>query len=135
MLTLALPANVLDAFHIYCPKDDLKEWVDSVWSVDEVASIAQQILDELCSGHQVEKLCQQPPSKCDVPFESICLFNRNCLYLHQLKYAIKHGDVGAILDIIKHIMLAFRGTGKTPKYADTLFSLMVRLKQMDPKVW
>ena len=28
MLTFALPANILDAFRIYCPKDDLQEWVD-----------------------------------------------------------------------------------------------------------
>jgi len=125
---------VLDAFRIYCPKDDLKEWVDSLRSVDEVTSVAQRILDELCSGRRVEKLRQQPLSKRDVPFENICLFNRDCLYLRQLKYAIKRGDVGAILDIIKHVMLAFRGTGKTPKYADALFSLTVRLKQMDPKV-
>ena len=134
MLTFVLPANVIDGFRIYCPKDDLKEWVDSVQSVDEVASVAQQILDELCSGRRVEKLRQQPLLKRDIPLENICLFNRDCLYLRQLKYAIKHGDVGAILDIIKHVMLAFRGTGRTPKYADALFSLGVHLKQMDLKV-
>ena len=133
MLTFALPANILDAFRIYCPKDDLQEWVDSIPSVDEVARVAQLILDELCSGRRVEKMCQQPPSRRDVPFENICLFNRDCLHLRQLKYAIKHGDVGTVLDIIKHLMLAFRGTGKTPKYADALFSLTVRLKRMDPK--
>ena len=134
LLTFALPANILDGFRIYCPKDDLKEWVDSVQSVDEVVKVAQQVLDELCSGRQVEKLRQQPSAKRDVPFENICLFNRDCLYLRQLKYAIKCGDVGVVLDLIKHIMLAFRGTGKTPKYADALFSLTVRLKKMDPKL-
>ncbi|KAF8804759.1 hypothetical protein BYT27DRAFT_7225347 [Phlegmacium glaucopus] len=134
LLTFALPANILDAFRIYCPKDDLKEWVDSVQSIDEIASVAQWILNELCSGRRVEKLRQQSPLKRDVPFENICLFKRNCLYLRQLKYAIKRGDIGAILDIIKHVMLAFRGTGKTLKYADALFSLTVRLKRMDPKV-
>ena len=124
LLTFALPANILDAFHIYCPKDNLKEWVDSIRSVDEVAGVAQLILDELCSGRRVERMHQQPPSKHDIPFENICLFNRDCLHLHQLKYAIKRGDVGMVLDIIKHcLMLAFRGTGKTPKYADALFSL------------
>ena len=133
LLTFALPANILDGFHIYCPKDNLKEWVDSVRSVDEIIKVAQQVLDELCSGLRVERLCQQPPAKHDVPFENICLFNRDCLYLCQLKHAINHSDVGAILDLIKHVMLAFRGMKKTPKYADALFSLTVRLKNMDPK--
>jgi hypothetical protein len=82
----------------------------------------------------VAKLRRERPSKRDVPLENICLFNRDCLYLRQLKYAIKRGDVGAVLDIITHSMLAFRGTGKTPKYADALFSIVIRLKRMEPKV-
>jgi hypothetical protein len=46
----------------------------------------------------------------------------------------KRGDVGAVLDIITHFMLAFRCTGKTPKYADALFSLVIRLKRMEAEV-
>jgi hypothetical protein len=31
-------------------------------------------------------------------------------------------------------MLSFCGTGKTPKYADALFGIVVRLKKMEPKL-
>lgn len=134
MLNLTLPANILDGFRIYAPKDKLEEWVDTIQTVEEVNEVAMKVLNELCSGRRVAKLRRERPSKRDVPLENICLFNRDCLYLRQLKYAIKRGDVGAILDIITHSMLAFRGTGKTPKYADALFSMVIRLKRMEPKV-
>lgn len=132
ILNLALPANVLDGFRIYCPDTKLETWVERIQSIEEVDSIAQMVLDQLFSGRRVEKLRRQPQR--DVPLENICLFNRDSLYLRQLKYAIKRGDVGAVLDVISHIMLAFRGTGKTPKYADALFGIVVRLKRMEPKL-
>lgn len=69
-----------------------------------------------------------------MPLENICLFNRDALLLRQLKYAIKRGDVGAILDICTHWMVMFRGTGRMPKYADALFHLLVDLKTMHPKL-
>jgi hypothetical protein len=134
ILKLALPANVLDGFRIYCPKDDLAEWVKTIEDVAEVQAVAKQVLEQLCSGNRVQNLRSAPPSKRDVPLENICLFNRDALLLRQLSYAIKRGDVGAVLDIIAHLMVAFRGTGKTPKYADALFHITVNLKRMDPKL-
>ena len=135
MLNLILPANILDAFRIYCRKDTLESWVSNIKSVHEVHVVAKKVLDELFSGRRVANLRHSKPARWDVSLENICLFNCDCLYLHQLKYAIKHGDVGAVLDIITHSLLAFHGTGKTPKYADALFAMVIQLKQMDPKFW
>jgi hypothetical protein len=134
MLDLALPANILDGFRIYCKEDTLENWVSNIKSVHEVRVVAKQVLDELCSGRRVARLRHSKPATRDVSLENICLFNRDCLYLRQLKYAIKRGDVGAALDVITHSLLAFRGTGKTPKYADALFAMVIRLKRMDPKL-
>lgn len=134
MLNLTLPANILDGFRIYSLKDRLEEWVDAIQTVEEVNEVAEKVLNELCSGRRVAKLRRERASKRDVPLENISLFNHDCLYLRQLKYAIKRGDVGAVLDVITHSMLAFRGTGKSPKYADALFSMIIRLKRMEPKV-
>ncbi|KAF8165833.1 hypothetical protein B0H34DRAFT_794172 [Crassisporium funariophilum] len=114
------------------PRDTLEEWVTGIQSVEDVQRVAQWVHDELCSGQRVHQLRRESPAKCDIPLENICLFNRDSLLLRQLKYAIKQGDVGAVLDIITHLMLAFRGTGKTPKYADALFHIVVNLKRMDP---
>ncbi|KAF9475260.1 hypothetical protein BDN70DRAFT_915054 [Pholiota conissans] len=132
ILNLTLPANILDAFRIYCPLEDLDEWVTSVSNVTEIDVVARQILDELCSGRRVEQL--RRATRRDVPFENICLFNRDGLHLCQFKHAVKCGDVGVVLDLIKRLMLAFRGTGQNPKYADALFQIVVNLRNMDPEL-
>ncbi|KAF8148588.1 hypothetical protein B0H34DRAFT_785583 [Crassisporium funariophilum] len=132
ILNLTLPANILDGFRLYCERDTLEEWVTGIQSVEDVQRVAQRVHDELCSGQRVHQLRRESPAKRDIPLKNICLFNRDSLLLRQLKYAIKRGDVGVVLDIITHLMLAFRGTGKTPKYADALFHIVVNLKQMDP---
>jgi len=98
MLNLALPANILDGFRIYCGKDTLDSWVSNIKSVHKVRLVAKQVLDELCSGRRVARLHRSKPERRDVTLENICLFNRDCLYLRQLKYAIKRGDVGVVLD-------------------------------------
>lgn len=134
MLMLALPANILDAFRIHCGADTLEAWVKTVKSMDDMRCVAQQILDKHCSGQHVERLRREVPVKRDVPFENICLFNRDALYLRQLKYSIKQGDVGSVLDLLSHFTLEFRGTGRTPKYADALFHTIVNLKTIAPEL-
>ncbi|KAF9537135.1 hypothetical protein CPC08DRAFT_552826 [Agrocybe pediades] len=134
MLDLALPANILDGFRLYCGRDTIEAWVKEVKTVSEVEAVAKQVLNNLCSGARVEDMRYHKPRDRDPVFENICLFNRDALYLRQLKYAVKRGDVGAVLDLITHLMLAFRGTGKTPKYADTLFHIIVNLRSMDSKM-
>jgi len=108
---MVLPSNILYGFWIYCGHATLEEWVSKVWSTVEVHDIARKVLVELCSARCIQCLCRLPPKKCDVPLENICLFNHNALLLQQLKYAIKHGDVGTILDICTHWMVMFCGTG------------------------
>lgn len=134
ILDLALPANILDGFRIHCPSEELDDWVQGLRSHSEVEAVAKKIHNTLCSGSHVYRLRREKPQKRDVPHENIILFNRDALHLRQLKYAIKRGDVGTVLDLITHLMLAFRGTGKTPKYADALFHIVVNLKRMDPKL-
>jgi hypothetical protein len=50
MLNLTLPANILDGFRIYSPKDKLDVWVDTIQTVEEVDKVAEKVLNELCSG-------------------------------------------------------------------------------------
>ena len=134
MLTFVLPANILDGFRLFCGKPSLASWVEGVTSPLEVKSVAKQVLERLCSARRVATLRLAAAKDRDVPFENICLFNRDCLYLRQFKYAVKRGDVGIILNLITHWMLMFRGTGKTPKYADALFHIVMRLKTMHPTI-
>ena len=134
ILCLALPANILDSFRIYCPADTLEQWVLHVRDYEEIAQIAKKVFSELCSARRVAELRRLPDAKRDIPFENIQLFNRDALILRVLKYSIKRGNVGSVLNILSHWMLMFCGTGKMPKYADALFHLLAHLKRMDPRL-
>ncbi|KAG6914065.1 hypothetical protein DXG01_002687 [Tephrocybe rancida] len=134
LLTMVLPTHILDGFRIHCPFDTLDEWIPKLKSAREVEEVAKLILKNLASARRVAELRRLPDIKCDVPHENIILFNRDALYLRQFKFAIKCGDVGAVLDICTHWMLMFRGTGKMPKYADAVFNLLVKLKAMKPEL-
>ena len=134
ILKMALPANILDAFRQFCPHDKLEEWVVGVTDRQSIQEVAKTIHTELCSAQRVSRLRRSHPAERDVPLENIILLNRDALILRELKYAIKRGDVGSVLNILSHWMLMFRGTGKMPKYADALFHVLVHLKHMNPKL-
>jgi len=134
ILQLTLPANILDGFRIFCPKATLEEWVRDVQDYEDVSRIAKKVHLELCSARRVSDLRRLPGDKRDIPFENIQLFNRDSLILRALKYSIKRGDVGSVINILSHWMVMFRGTGKMPKYADALFHLLAYLKRMDPRL-
>lgn len=134
ILNLTLPANILDAFRIYCPFDTLEEWMKNVKNYKDISAIAEKIHTSLCSARRVAELRELPDIKCDVPFENIILFNRDALILRTLKHATKRGDIGTVLNVLAHWMLMFRGTGKMPKYADALFHLLMHLKHMDSRL-
>ena len=77
-LNLTLPANILDGFRTCSSNEKLEDWVDAIETVEEVDRVAEQVLNELCSGRRVAKLRRERTSKQDVPLENICLLSRDC---------------------------------------------------------
>jgi hypothetical protein len=134
ILHLALPANILDGFRIFCPTNTLEQWVVDVKEYEDISRIAKKVHSELCSARRVANLRRLLDSKRDIPLENIILFNRDPLKLRALKYSIKRGDVGTVINILADWMLMFRGNGKMPKYADALFHVLASLKRMDPRL-
>jgi hypothetical protein len=129
---LTLPAHILDAFRLLCPHDSLEQWVDDLKDHDAMHEVARSIYMTLCSACHVSELRRRPSKDRDVPLENIILFNRDALILLEYGDAIKRGDIGSVLNVLSYWMAMFRGTGKMPKYADVLFYLLTRLKQMNP---
>lgn len=134
VLTMALPAHILDAFRIHCPNNTLEDWVMSSPSHDQIHNVAKKILRDLCSARRVSHLRRLPPMQRDVILENVILFNRDALILHILKYAVRHGDIGGVVNVLSYWMIMFCGTGKMPKYADALFHVLATLKLMNPKL-
>ena len=107
ILSLTLPAHILDGFRIYCPADQLEDWVADVTDRGVVTAVAKKVHTELCSACSVAEMCKFPASKRDVPLENIKLFIRDSLILRILKYAIKRGNVGSVINVLSHWMLMF----------------------------
>ena len=132
---MALLGHILDVFRMYCPYDSLATWISGLKTHDEICTVAKKIQTELCSAQRVSRLRRKPLIQRDIPLENIILFNHMSIFLREFGHAIKHGDVGRVINILVHWMVMFRGTGKMPKYADALFHLLVSLKRMTPLVW
>ncbi|KAJ7457913.1 hypothetical protein B0H11DRAFT_2243123 [Mycena galericulata] len=132
MLTLSLPAHILDGFRIYCGADSLDAWVASEPSWSDVVSVSEAVIDKLCSASTVEELRLLPEAERDPQLENTILCNHDMLLLLLFTSSIKSGDVGMVLNILAHWMVMFRGTGSMPKYADALFELINNLKRWPP---
>lgn len=129
---IALPAHILDAFRLTCGKESLDKWVDEVKVYDDLRRVAKRVLAEHASGRRVEKLRAEKVR--DPVLENTTLFNRDALIFRSLQAAIKRGDIGTVVNVLSYWMVMFRGTGKMPKYADILFTTLIGLKNMDPKL-
>jgi hypothetical protein len=132
ILTLTLPANILDAFRLCCTDSTLKSWISRVDDYDMIHQVAKKVFVELCSARRVSRL--RKCAKRDIPLENIILFNRDALIMRELRSAVKLGDIGRVVNVLAHWMLMFRGSGKMPKYADALFQVLMDLKRMKPQL-
>lgn len=129
MLKLVLPANILDAFRVQCGAPSLEAWVQAT-GLSELRSVATLVRDQLCSARRVADLRALPEDKRDITLENVILFNRDAIILKEFYHAIKRGDVGSILNVLSYWLHEFRGTGFMPKYSDTVFEVLMTLKDM-----
>ncbi|KAJ7458457.1 hypothetical protein FB451DRAFT_1507639 [Mycena latifolia] len=111
MLSLSLPAHIIDGFRIYCGSELLEAWVDSNPTWESIGSVSELVVEKLCSASTVEELRLLPEAERDPQLD---------------------GDVGTVLNVLTHWMVMFRGTGSMPKYADALFELINNLKRWPP---
>ncbi|KAJ7645865.1 hypothetical protein B0H17DRAFT_1163827 [Mycena rosella] len=132
MLTLSLPAHILDGFRIYCGAESLDAWVDSNPTWDLIVAVSETVVENLSSASTVEELRLRPEADRDPQLENTILCNHDMLLLLLFTTSIKSGDVGTVLNFLAHWMVMFRGTGSMPKYADALFELINNLKRWPP---
>jgi hypothetical protein len=132
MLTLSLPAHILDGFRIYCGAESLDTWTASDLAWSDVVGVSEHVVEKLCSSSTVEELRLLPEADRDPQLENTILCNHDMLLLLIFTSSIKSGDVGMVLNILAHWMVMFRGTGSMPKYADALFELVNKLKRWPP---
>uniref|UniRef100_A0A8H7Y8R3 DUF6589 domain-containing protein n=1 Tax=Psilocybe cubensis TaxID=181762 RepID=A0A8H7Y8R3_PSICU len=106
---------------------------------------AEMILEKYANSLIVEELRDQrneemdmsdeenkKPTQGDMVFENASLFLRDALITREFNDAIKSGDSGRIILVLKTWALSFRGSGRT-KYAHEMLHLIHNLTHVWPK--
>ncbi|KAF4603981.1 hypothetical protein EYR40_001156 [Pleurotus pulmonarius] len=129
ILSLALPAHILDAFRILCNGPSLEQWVEGIETYDEIHEVAIKVHQQFCSARRVSEL--RKLNRRDVPLENIILFIRDALILRSLKFSIKRGDIGTVINILAHWMNPVLRNAFVKNWLANLSGRMNGFKEMD----
>ncbi|KAI0661524.1 hypothetical protein C8Q70DRAFT_903404, partial [Cubamyces menziesii] len=161
LIFVSLYARVLHCLQRVSNCDDLAEYAENV-TFDELQTHAQAIIDQFATPARAEEQRRQrnterrkhyrdadadantgthdpssassppPPKTGDMVFENAVLFLRDALVLREFNDAIKAGDSGRVVTVLKLWALAFRGSGRL-KYAYELLHLIHNLTHVWPE--
>ena len=115
---------------------DLEQYLDVFGSWDALRGHAEQILDQYANADIVEELRwrrkEDGPLHGDMVFENAILFMRDMLVTREFDDAVKCGDSGRVVTVLKVWALFFRGCGRT-KYAHEMLHLIHNISKVWPK--
>ena len=139
LIFVSLYARVLHCLLLVSNNSSLETYLSKVDSWETLLSHAHQIYDKYCQPRLVEELRWKrsvtPPSdppQGDMVFENAILFMRDALISREFTDAIKCGDSGRVILVLKIWALSFRGNGRT-KYAYEMLHLIHNLSHVWPK--
>ncbi|KAH9939563.1 hypothetical protein B0H21DRAFT_780573 [Amylocystis lapponica] len=145
-----LYASIFDSLELISECETLQDYAEKV-TFAQLEQHAMDILDQFANpavahrlrrSRQAEVLKSQQTGDDGIPagsvtqgdmvFENAALFMRDALILRDFTDAIKAGDSGRIITIVKVLALSYRGSGRT-KYAHELLFLVHNLTHVWPK--
>lgn len=94
---------------------------------EELRDLASRIVQNLGSSRAMQEMDQLPPEKQDRQRRQLTQWNRDILQYIVLNWAIRHGDVGIMEDMLPHLLYRFVG-GKNSNYTVEVLELMQGLK-------
>jgi len=127
LLQISLAAHVKDGFRLHCGSSNLETWANTA-TLEDFESAMETVMMELFSTAAVEKLESLPDDERDATFENNVLQNRDTLFYLELVTAIKKGDIGRVVNVLRVWMVMMRTPKTMPKYADTIFETLNRVK-------
>ncbi|KAK0437645.1 hypothetical protein EV421DRAFT_1973700 [Armillaria borealis] len=144
LIFVSLYACVLHCFLLVSGKQTLAEYADSIngeW--DTLVKHAQAVYEQYANGSLVDSLrflravemaSEKPihPLPGDEIFENAVLFIRDRLITRELADAVKAGDSGRVLLVLKLFAFSFQGNGHT-KYAHEMLHLIHNITHVWPK--
>lgn len=130
-LQISLAAHVKDGFRVFCGCDDLDEWADRA-TKEEFDRVAEDVYKNLFSTHAYEELKKKPYR--DTTLENTVLYNRDALFYIELVHAVKAGDIGRVINVLKVWMVMMRTNKTMPKYANAIFETLGRVATYPKKL-
>ncbi|KAG6908630.1 hypothetical protein DXG01_003955 [Tephrocybe rancida] len=140
LVFVSLYARVLHCFLSVSGYKTLEEYTTKVKDWKDFKAHAEQVYDKFVNTKVVDDLRQQraacspdgPITTGDMVFENGVLFLRDALISREYSDAIKSGDSGRVLLVLKTWALSFRGSGRT-KYAYEMLHIIHNLTSVWPK--
>ncbi len=140
LIFVSLYARVAHCFLQVSGKESLEEYANSVNDIDTLISHAEDVQVQFANANLVASLRWQhhhspegvEVSPGDEIFENACLFIRDGLLTCELTDAVKAGDSGRVMLVLKVMAFGFRGNGRT-KYAYEMLHLILNLTHVWPK--
>lgn len=135
LMFTSLYARVLHCILQVSGKATLEEYADSVQLFDNIEQHASQVLQEYASGDVVQEMRDARAAGAagdgDMIFENAALFLRDALLSRAFTDAIKVGDSGHVVLLLKVFAFTYRGCGRT-KYAYEMLHLIHNLEHIWP---
>ncbi|KAJ6614435.1 hypothetical protein B0H10DRAFT_2221313 [Mycena sp. CBHHK59/15] len=112
LLQISVAAHVKDGFRIHCRHVDLDRNVFTTEALDNLRSLPRELRD--------------------ITTENVRLLNRDAIYYIEFVSAIKKGDIGRVVNVLRLWMVMMRSPKTMPKYADAIFETLGRIDRYDP---
>lgn len=133
---LSLYSRVLHCLLLVSGQKTLDDYSSQIKSLDQIWKHAEDICNKYANTNVVERLRQERQldsgtRRGDMVFENAVLFLRDALISRMFASAVKHGESGLVVLILKVWALSFRGNGRT-KYAHEMLHLIHNLTRVWP---
>lgn len=136
LIFVSLYSRILHCLLLVSGMASLQEYLLKVSSFETLTKHATEILDRYANPSTVDDLRRQRretgDGEGDMVFENAVLFLRDALVSREFADAIKAGDSGRVVLVLKIWALSFRGNGRS-KYAYEMLHILHNLSRVWPK--
>jgi hypothetical protein len=143
LVFISLYARICHCLLLVSGCASLEDYLNKFTKWDDLFAHANQIYESYASASKVHELRQKrkehlsqsgsrKPTEGDMVFENAALFLRDALISREFTDAIKAGDSGRVVLVLKIWAMSFRGNGRT-KYAYETLNLIHLLSNVWPK--
>ena len=131
LLFVSLYARVLHCLLLVSGCNNLEEYLIKFTEWEDLMTHGKMIFERFGNSSRVQELRSQD-GQGDMVLENAILFMRDALISREFTDAVKAGDSGRVVLVLKTWALSFRGNGRT-KYAYEMLHLIHHLTKIWPK--